>query len=88
MTEKDEFQAAFSSLKINDIIQCADVKNTTNRKWVRLVGLGYDLQLWSPDMRRPTPPVKTTYDQCATQWIKGIHFCFVIVYGSFISYYY
>jgi hypothetical protein len=59
MTEKEEFNAAFSSLKINDIIQCADVKNTTNRKWVRLVGLGYDLQLWSPDMRRPAPPVCT-----------------------------
>ena len=70
MTNDTDFNAAFSSLKINDIIQCADVKNTTNRKWVRLVGLGYDLQYWVPDVRRPAPPMKSTYDSCTTQWIK------------------
>jgi hypothetical protein len=70
MTSEEEFSAAFSSLKINDIIQCADVKNTTHRNWVRLVGLGYDLQLWSADKRRPTPPVKNSYGNCTAQWIK------------------
>ena len=70
MTNDEDFSAALSSLKINDLIQCADVKNTTNRKWVRLVGLGYDLQLWVPDLRRPAPPVKSTYESCTTQWLK------------------
>jgi hypothetical protein len=70
MTCDEDFMAAFSSLRINDVIQCADVKNTTNRKWVRLVGLGYDLQLWAPDTRRPAPPVKNSYDNCTAQWIR------------------
>jgi hypothetical protein len=70
MTCDEDFVAAFSSLRINDVIQCADVKNTTNRKWVRLVGLGYDLQLWAPDTRRPAPPVKNSYDNCTAQWIR------------------
>ena len=70
MTQDADFIAAFSSLKINDVIQCADVKNTTNRKWVRLVGLGYDLQLWAPDTRRPTPPVQNSYENITAMWIK------------------
>lgn len=32
-------------------IACAGVKLTTKRKWVRLVGRRYDLQLWQPDDR-------------------------------------
>ena len=70
MTNDKDFISAFSSLRINDVIQCADVMNTTNRQWVRLVGLGYDLQLWAPDTRRPAPPIKSSYDDCTTQWIK------------------
>ena len=77
MTNDKDFISAFSSLRINDVIQCADLKNTTNRKWVRLVGLGYDLQLWAPDTRRPAPPIKSSYDDCTTQWIKV---CTVLLY--------
>lgn len=32
-------------------VACAGVKLTTKRKWVRLVGRRYDLQLWQPDDR-------------------------------------
>lgn len=32
---------------------CAPVEITENRKWVRLAGLRYDLQLWRPDIRTP-----------------------------------
>ena len=56
----------------DDIIQCADVMNTTNRKWVRLVGLGYDLQLWAPDSRLPPINDKYSYNSCTVPWVKDI----------------
>ena len=83
MTSDRDFISAFSSLKINDIIQCADVKNTIFRKWVRLVGLGYDIQHWTPDTRRPAPPVKSTYDSCTTKWIKVSNMISLAQYSPF-----
>ena len=32
-------------------MQSAEVKNTTNRTWIRLVGRRHDVQLWVPDTR-------------------------------------
>ena len=34
-------------------MQCAPVKITTNRQWVRLVGTRHDVQYWKPDDRTP-----------------------------------
>jgi hypothetical protein len=51
-----DFAFVFDAIAHDDIIQCAEVKNTTNRKWIRLVGLGYDLQQWVPDTRLPVLP--------------------------------
>ena len=39
MMRNEDFVSVFQRVSKDDIIQCADVKNTTNRKWVRLVGL-------------------------------------------------
>jgi hypothetical protein len=51
---------------------CAEVKHTTRRKWVRLVGLGYDLQLWSPDERQPAHGCKRQYSNCNIKWLQDI----------------
>ena len=72
MMRNEDFVSVFRRVTTDDVIQCADVKNTTNRKWVRLVGLGYDLQLWSADTRRPSIPLKNSYDSCTATWIKDI----------------
>jgi hypothetical protein len=72
MMQDDDFISVFRRVTTDDVIQCADVKNTTNRKWVRLVGLGYDLQLWAPDTRRPTIPMKNSYENCSATWVKDI----------------
>jgi hypothetical protein len=66
----EDFASVFQRVTNDDVIQCADVKNTTNRKWVRLVGLGYDLQLWAADTRRPTIPLKNSYESCSATWVK------------------
>lgn len=34
-------------------LKCAEVKNTTHRSWLRVVGKRHDLQLWDPDPRVP-----------------------------------
>ena len=36
-----------------DVVHCAEVQNTEHRKWMRLVGLGHDIQLWDRDPRPP-----------------------------------
>jgi len=36
-----------------DVVHCAEVQNTDHRKWMRLVGLGHDVQLWDRDPRPP-----------------------------------
>jgi hypothetical protein len=56
----------------SDIIQCAEVLNTTNRKWVRLVGMGNDLQLWTPDTRVPMIDATKKYEACKEEWLLNI----------------
>ena len=72
MMKNADFISVFHKVTTDDVIQCADVMNTTNRKWVRLVGLGYDLQLWAPDTRRPAIPLKNAYETCTANWVKDI----------------
>ena len=57
---------------MDDIIQCADVLRTTHRKWIRLVGLGYDLQLWAADPRNPPISTVLPYSTAAPHWVKDI----------------
>ena len=68
----NDFKIVFPHVKSEDIIQCADVKITANRRWMRMVGLGYDLLLWSPDDRRAAPVFRKSYEQCTVPWIKSI----------------
>jgi hypothetical protein len=42
-------------------ITCAEVKNTTARKWVRLVGRRHDLRLWHPDQRQIQSPYRRRF---------------------------
>jgi hypothetical protein len=45
-----DFSAVFALISENEM-QCAVVKHTTNRDWVRLVGRRHDIQFWSLDTR-------------------------------------
>ena len=51
-TRFDEFEYVFGNVK-NHYLQCAVIETRVNRTWVRLIGMGYDLQLWTPDTRKP-----------------------------------
>ena len=42
-------------------VQCAEVKNTTMRKWVRIVGQRHDVQQWQPDLRLRANPRDRNY---------------------------
>jgi hypothetical protein len=71
MTANGDFIEVFAFTK-KDALQCAEIKITTNRKWVRVVGIGYDLQLWVPDTRRPPLPFKKAYEDSSAQWLKDV----------------
>jgi hypothetical protein len=70
--EYEEYQTVFNEKQMKDKIQCAFIEKRQNRHWVRLVGLGYDLQLWGPDLRKPVHNNKVDYIQCTAKWIKDI----------------
>ena len=51
-----DFIQVFGADAKNFGIQCAGVKKTSKRSWLRLVGRRHDIQLWVPDDRTPTNP--------------------------------
>ena len=59
-----------------DAIQCAQVNNTTNRTWLRLVGRRHDVQLWNPDSRSGMTNVYTRAFgsdlHAGEQWIASV----------------
>ena len=59
----NDFAAVFGKMmaNANGGIQCAEVKNTTQRLWVRLVGRRPDLLLWKPDRRTVEKPCGRLY---------------------------
>lgn len=73
MRDKD-FVKVFSDVAIGDLIQCAEVVHTTNRNWVRLIGMGYDVQEWMPDDRIPNHNLTMlcNYDMCSAVWLRAI----------------
>ena len=55
--------------------QCAEVKNTTNRMWVRLVGRRHDVQFWTTDTRQVPCPYSRAYPMAlfpTEKWVKDI----------------
>eukprot|EP00958_Prasinococcus_capsulatus_P016955 scaffold1900_cov389-Prasinococcus_capsulatus_cf.AAC.31 len=50
-----EFRNVFGQVDAGGM-ECAEVQDTSNRSWYRLVGRRHDLQLWTADPRSPTWP--------------------------------
>ena len=72
-TRHEEFRAVFAHFPNKDSIQCAEVRHLSNRKWVRLVGLGYDLQLWNIDKRQVQQNhMNIPYQECKIEWVKEV----------------
>jgi hypothetical protein len=67
-----DFVQVFQHVTKDDVIQCAEVKHTVRRKWVRLVGRGYDIQLWDSDDRQPRHTFTKTYVDSAPTWVKEV----------------
>eukprot|EP01012_Entosiphon_sulcatum_P004402 TRINITY_DN11719_c0_g1_i1.p1 TRINITY_DN11719_c0_g1~~TRINITY_DN11719_c0_g1_i1.p1 ORF type:complete len:3283 (+),score=530.28 TRINITY_DN11719_c0_g1_i1:870-9851(+) len=55
--EYEDFVSRFGNVSASNAMHCAEVRNTTNRSWVRLMGRRHDLQRWVPDERPPALPV-------------------------------
>jgi hypothetical protein len=67
-----DFVSVFQSITSDDIIQCAEVKHTTHRKWLRLIGMEHDIQVWDADTRQPYHPFKKLYSAAEPDWIRSI----------------
>ena len=67
-----DFKAVFKDMPLMEVLQCAEVRNTSNRTWVRLIGRGYDLQYWKADNRPMRVHFIDTYERCRERWIKEL----------------
>ena len=66
------FHTVFADIIDGDIVQCAEVVHTTNRMWVRLIGLGYDVQKWTEDQRLPEHNCIIPLAMCPAPWVQKI----------------
>ena len=44
--------------------QCAEVRRSSRRRWLRLMGTRHDLQIWAPDDREPPAPRVDAHAGC------------------------
>ena len=70
--DNGDFKVVFKDMPFLEVLQSAEVRNTTNRTWVRLIGRGYDLQYWRPDTRYPKAFYSDTYEYCRYSWVKDL----------------
>jgi hypothetical protein len=71
--EDPDFIAVFQHITHDDIIQCAEVKHTTRRKWVRLIGLDHDVQMWDMDTRQIKHNFSRQYGLSSDpEWVKSV----------------
>ena len=67
--ELPDFSVVLKDKAYKDILQCAVIEQKTNRTWIRLVGLGHDLLLWTPDERLPRHTMTEAYET-TSPWIR------------------
>lgn len=71
--DNPDFITVFQHITHDDILQCAEVKHTTHRKWVRLIGLDHDVQMWDMDSRQIKHNFSRQYGQSADpDWVKAV----------------
>ena len=54
--EHPDFVAVFGEDAASGRHQCAEVKRSEHRRWLRLLGARHDLHIWSAEERPPPPP--------------------------------
>lgn len=65
-----------------EVVHCAEVRNTEHRKWLRLVGLRHDIEIWDPDPRVPTHNFTRPYATNASAGAKVMNVLSVVGLGS------
>jgi hypothetical protein len=68
-----DFRHVFRNLATDLSVQCACVRKTTNRLWLRLLGRRHDVHWWAPDDRKPVSAHRRKYPsklQPTEDWIR------------------
>jgi Ca2+-binding EF-hand superfamily protein len=66
----------------DEVVHCAEVRNTEHRKWLRLVGLRHDVEIWDPDPRVPTHNFTRPYASSDSAGAKVMNVLSVVGIGS------
>ncbi|MDA7651362.1 hypothetical protein N8602_00260, partial [bacterium] len=70
-----DFQEIFGASVAEFGMQCADVKLTSNRDWLRLLGRHHDVCWWMPDSRKPATDCTRQYPDALLQgesWVQSL----------------
>ena len=75
ISDHPDFIDVFGNVAKENPVQCADVKITTKRQHVRLVGRRHDVQFWEPDDRMPEHKNNREYPKKLKEdemWVKDM----------------
>ena len=51
--------------------QCAEVKRSSKRRWLRLLGTRQDVQIWGADERAPPQPRAAMLSGALSPWVQA-----------------
>ncbi|KOO22777.1 conserved unknown protein [Chrysochromulina tobinii] len=65
-----DFAAVFGDTSTRGRHQCAEVKRSQRRRWMRLLGTRHDVQIWDADDRPPPSPGTALVSGLLAQWLE------------------
>ena len=77
IVQHEDFVHVFGAKALRERHQCAEVKRSEHRRWLRLLGAMHDLHVWGVDDRRPPSPAcpagadaQERRDRFITEWVN------------------
>ena len=71
VAQHDDFVAVFGQGADGGRHQCAEVKRSSRRRWLRLLGTRHDVTIWGPDDRAPPPPRAAMLQGVLSPWVQA-----------------
>ena len=70
VAQHHDFTTVFGDTSTRGRHQCAEVKRSARRRWLRLLGTRHDVQIWGPDDRSPPTPSTAMLSGVLSSWLE------------------
>ena len=71
VAQHEDFVAVFGQGADGGRHQCAEVKRSSRRRWLRLLGTRHDVTIWGPDDRAPPVPRAAMLQGALSPWVQA-----------------